>query len=191
MTVTDSYEYVTKTKPAPGDLRLVQGFVNTIDFEDGTDLIGRPESLEGWLRELGLMEGDTPASAADVERAHELREAVRALLHANHGDELAADAVETLNAAARRGPVQVRFDDAGGSGLETAAAGVDGALGRLLGIIHTAVADGTWERLKACGQDTCQWAFYDRSKNRSGSWCSMDSCGNRAKARAYRQRRRP
>ena len=48
------------------------------------------------------------------------------------------------------------------------------------------MADGTWRRLKACREDTCQWAFYDRSKNRSGTWCSMAVCGNRAKARAYR-----
>jgi len=36
----------------------------------------------------------------------------------------------------------------------------------------------------------CQWAFYDRSKNRSGRWCSMRTCGNRTKTRAYRTRRR-
>jgi predicted RNA-binding Zn ribbon-like protein len=34
------------------------------------------------------------------------------------------------------------------------------------------------------------WAFYDRSKNRSGHWCSMRVCGNRAKARQFRERRR-
>ena len=34
------------------------------------------------------------------------------------------------------------------------------------------------------------WAFYDRSKNRSGRWCSMDSCGNVEKARAFRERNR-
>jgi predicted RNA-binding Zn ribbon-like protein len=32
-------------------------------------------------------------------------------------------------------------------------------------------------------------AFYDRSKNSSRTWCSMSSCGNRAKTRAYRGRR--
>ncbi len=41
-----------------------------------------------------------------------------------------------------------------------------------------------------CSSDTCQWAFYDRSKNRSGRWCSMQVCGNRTKTRAYRARQR-
>ena len=46
------------------------------------------------------------------------------------------------------------------------------------------VADGTWSRLKACREDDCHWAFYDRSRNRSGQWCVMAVCGNRNKARA-------
>jgi predicted RNA-binding Zn ribbon-like protein len=54
--------------------------------------------------------------------------------------------------------------------------------------VTRAVVDGNWERLKACPLEGCLWAFYDRSKNRSRRWCSMDVCGNVAKARAYRQR---
>jgi predicted RNA-binding Zn ribbon-like protein len=66
---------------------------------------------------------------------------------------------------------------------------VTGALGRLLAIVSGAIADGSWERLKACREHSCEWAFYDHTKNRSGAWCTMDVCGNRAKARAYRERR--
>jgi predicted RNA-binding Zn ribbon-like protein len=51
--------------------------------------------------------------------------------------------------------------------------------------------DGTWDRMKACRADDCEWAFYDSSRNRSGTWCSMEVCGNRAKARAFRARHRP
>jgi predicted RNA-binding Zn ribbon-like protein len=52
------------------------------------------------------------------------------------------------------------------------------------------VESGGWERLKACPREECEWAFYDRSKNSSGRWCSMESCGNIEKARAFRERRR-
>jgi predicted RNA-binding Zn ribbon-like protein len=72
--------------------------------------------------------------------------------------------------------------------LEPDAGGVDGALGRLLAIVHVSIADGTWSRLKACREDSCEWAFYDHTKNRSGAWCDMGVCGNRAKARAFRER---
>ncbi|MQC82443.1 MAG: hypothetical protein DWG79_01045 [Chloroflexi bacterium] len=50
--------------------------------------------------------------------------------------------------------------------------------------------DGTWERLSRCNNNGCQWAFLDRSKNRSRRWCDMNSCGTQAKSRAYRARQR-
>jgi predicted RNA-binding Zn ribbon-like protein len=50
--------------------------------------------------------------------------------------------------------------------------------------------NGEWQRLKACRKDTCLWAFYDHSKNRSRHWCSMEVCGGQEKARAYRQRKK-
>jgi len=48
--------------------------------------------------------------------------------------------------------------------------------------------EGIWSRLKVCPNEACQWAFYDRSRNRSGRWCMMEVCGNRMKARSFRQR---
>ena len=51
-----------------------------------------------------------------------------------------------------------------------------------------AMLDGSWARLKACRN--CHWSFYDYSPNRSAAWCSMQLCGNRAKTRAYRRRKR-
>jgi len=47
-----------------------------------------------------------------------------------------------------------------------------------------------WRRLKVCRNDTCLWAFFDTSKNRSRHWCSMGDCGSQVKARAYRLRRK-
>ena len=73
-------------------------------------------------------------------------------------------------------------------GLGPGSGGCRGALAVLLAGIAEASAQGTWERLKACSAESCQWAFYDRSKNRSGKWCTMEVCGNRMKARTFRQR---
>jgi predicted RNA-binding Zn ribbon-like protein len=74
--------------------------------------------------------------------------------------------------------------------LDAQGRGVDGALARLLAIVSAAAESGQWERLKACPRDPCFWAFYDRSKNRSGRWCRMEDCGNIEKARAFRERKR-
>ena len=70
------------------------------------------------------------------------------------------------------------------------AAGVDGALGRVVAAAFAAMLDGSWARIKACPRDVCGWAFYDRSSNASATWCSMAVCGGRVKAGAYYRRRR-
>jgi predicted RNA-binding Zn ribbon-like protein len=68
------------------------------------------------------------------------------------------------------------------------APGIDGALGRIVAVVQTSIAAGTWARLKACRRDVCHWIFYDRSRNHSSTWCAMTVCGNRTKTRRYRQR---
>jgi predicted RNA-binding Zn ribbon-like protein len=175
-------------KPAPGELEVVRKFVNTHDVEDETDSIATPGALRDWLAERGLIARTERLDEEDVRKAHSVREAIRSLLLANNGEELDPRAIETLNNAARHAELVVTFDGDGEPQLSPVRPGLDGALGRLLAVAHRAQVDGTWERLKACAAEDCWFAFYDASKNRSGTWCSMDSCGNRVKARRYRAR---
>ena len=177
-------------KPAPGDLVLVQGFVNTRDLEEEREDLPDAPALTRWLSHYGLMKGDGPVSQADYRQAIRVREALRAVLVAKNGGEPDPGAIETLNAAAKTAELLVHFRDDGGAELVPVRAGVDAALGRLLAIVEHSQAEGTWERFKGCPDHNCNWAFYDWSKNRSATWCSMEVCGNRAKARAYRERRR-
>ncbi len=180
---------MSKRQQAPGDLELVRAFVNTADLEQQEDEIGSTTALAGWLAEHGLADTDARVSRADVERAIELREALRAVLLAhNAGPPAPAVVCETLDGAARRARVRLHFGAGAAATLAPEARGVDAALGRLLAIVHGAIAQGTWTRLKACREHTCEWAFYDHTKNRSGAWCTMRVCGNRAKARAFRER---
>jgi predicted RNA-binding Zn ribbon-like protein len=178
-------------KAAPGDLNHIRRFVNTLDLDDRSDAIADPTALRDWLAERDLIDERAELTAADVRQAHVVREALRKLLLANNGDPLDQDAVEALNAAAKGAELQLRVAPDGSAQLAPVRTGIDAAIGRLLAIVHTAMADGTWSRLKACAlHDTCEWAFYDWSKNHSGTWCDMKVCGNRAKARAYRERKR-
>jgi predicted RNA-binding Zn ribbon-like protein len=178
-------------KAAPGELNHVRRFVNTLDLADGSDDIATPEALRAWLAERELIDDRAQLSDADVRQARAVREALRKLLLANNGDPLDPAAVEALNAAAKGAELQFRVAADGSAQLAPVRSGIDAAIGRLLAIVHTAMADGTWTRLKACAlHDSCEWAFYDWSKNHSGTWCDMKVCGNRAKARAYRERKR-
>jgi predicted RNA-binding Zn ribbon-like protein len=180
------------SNPAPGPLEAVRAFVNTLDIDHAVELLSTPAELVAWLAEHDLLDGaeGARATAADLRRATQLREALRAHLLSHHGQELPAGAVATLDAASRRARLTVRFTGPDETGLEPEAGGVDGALGRLLAIIARAIEEGTWQRLKACPADTCQWAFYDASRNRSAVWCDMRVCGNRAKVRGFRERTR-
>ncbi|WP_280427300.1 CGNR zinc finger domain-containing protein [Nocardia brasiliensis] len=66
---------------------------------------------------------------------------------------------------------------------------VDFALATMLADVFAAVSAGTWPRMKACREPSCRWAFYDHSRNRGRTWCSMNVCGNRVKVRASHRRR--
>jgi predicted RNA-binding Zn ribbon-like protein len=181
---------MSKLQDAPGELEQVRAFVNTFDIEEGREELPTPAALGAWLGERELLDPATKVSRADLTHARQLREALRQVL-LSHTTRTPAppEASATLESAARRGRVRLTFGDDADSVLEAEAAGVDGALGRLLAIVHAARADGTWQRLKACREHGCEWAFYDHTKNRSGTWCNMAVCGNRAKARSYRARR--
>src|SRR5262249_52390983 len=45
-------------------------------------------------------------------------------------------------------------------------------------------------RTKRCAGLECGWLFFDTTKNKGRRWCEMSVCGNRAKVRAARARRR-
>ena len=166
---------------------LVIDFVNTAGFEPVREDLPTPAALVEWLSGHRLNPG-ARATKADLEEARAVREALRDLLSAHNEVETDVPrATAVLDAAAQRSGLGVRF--AGGvARAEPSAAGVRGALGRILAEVSVGMADGTWERMKVCRADDCLFAFLDTAKNRSRAWCSMQSCGNRAKVAAYRER---
>ncbi len=172
------------SKPAPGDLALIQAYVNTLEVDSGSDDLATEASAREFLALAGL--GGEAEAGLDLERLVRVREAFRGLLLTNNGGSVDPAALATLNAEAEVAALAVRFDAAGTPRLEPS--GPQAPIARLMAIAYQAMATGTWSRLKACREHTCEWAFYDHSKNRSGAWCSMEVCGNRTKARRYRSR---
>ena len=178
-------------KPAPGELELLQAFINTLEPDEDIEDFADPASLERWLVHYELMSAPHAAlTAADLEHVRTFREALRAVLIAKNGGPDAAAAADTLNGAAERAELIVHFDGEGAAALVPVRRGPAEAIARLLAIVERAQATGTWDRMKGCPDSGCGWIFYDWSKNRSATWCSMETCGNRAKARAFRERKR-
>jgi predicted RNA-binding Zn ribbon-like protein len=167
---------------------MVQAFVNTLDIENGVEELTTPAALHEALTRIGaLPEREGPLDEADLRVGLDAREALRALALGNSGVPVPPEAHATLERIARAAHFTVRFED-GRARLVPAAAAVDGALGRILAVVHESTADGTWWRLKGCPRDVCHWLFYDRSRNGSGKWCAMSVCGNRTNTKAYRRR---
>jgi len=164
-------------------LQLVADFVNTLDLEHGEDVLADASGLARWLRTRGLWDGRP--SGADLASARAVREALRDLMGINNGCPADSEAAAaTLDEASSRTGVGVHF---GAGALQLTSP--SGGIGAVMAAAGQAMMDGSWQRLKACRADSCRWAFVDSSRNHSRQWCSMQVCGNREKARAYRRRR--
>ena len=175
----------SSVRPLPPHADLLVAFTNSVDHELGTDDLTTPAELTRWLVGHGLLGRSTRSTVEDVQLARRLRDGVHAALVAHHdGDEDA----EALAEAAGALPLRLVVDD-GRPSLAPAQEGVRGALARLLVAVTDATADDTWPRLKICAADDCRWAYVDTTKNRSRAWCEW-GCGNKAKTRSYRARKK-
>ncbi|MFW6693566.1 CGNR zinc finger domain-containing protein [Streptomyces sp. MAR4 CNX-425] len=179
----------------PRAAELVADFANTLDIHAGTDALRTPADLAAWLTARGLLPapGPAPAPAPALDSAlHEacvaLRAGIREHLGTHVGDTPDRAVTEAADAALARFPVRIAADGT----LAPAGAPADGA-GRAVTELaiawSTLAVTGDAARLKRCAEHTCHEVFWDVSKNRSKRWCSMQGCGNRAKARAYAARR--
>ena len=154
------------------DVDLVLAFLNTLDIEAGTDLLGTDADWLAWARRPGLGEPGERAHARAV------RDALRGCI---------IDRAHPLDlGAAFTGGSAVHVELAEGIPVLV---GSD-AVGSVLAASARLAVLGQWDRLKICAAGECRSAFYDRSRNRSRTWCSMRVCGNRTKARNWRQRTR-
>jgi len=154
------------------DRELVVAFLNTVDFDEHTDVLDNDDAWLSWLSEHGLPQ---PAgeSASAVRRHRSKARMMR--------DDLRMVAMGD-DCEVRRFPLTLTVD-----GREPRLGGTD-ALEEVMGAFARLGILGELERVKICPADDCLWAFYDESRNGSRQWCSMAVCGNRAKARAHRAR---
>ena len=186
-------------KRAPMPLLLVQAFVDTLDQDLGTDIFAHPDEARAWLADAGLRVPEPqnagrpdPGFADDLRLAREARAGIQTLIGRNTGQEpLTPDDLAPLEQVLGQAQprLEVGTDGRVRLGPDLPARTLTDGLLALLLIIRDTQADGSWDRLKLCGNPDCRWAFYDRSHSRRGAWCEMASCGNRVKNRNLRARR--
>jgi hypothetical protein len=175
------------TPPAPGDLDLIRSFVSLHDHvrPSPQSLPPGSDTIVWWLRTCGGLPTGTDPSPEEVSWVAAVLGALRARVAENEGEPRDEAAIGVLDRAARDAGLEIRF---GEDALRPEAEGVRAVVGRVLAAAFLAELDGTWTRFRRCSNPTCRSVFWDRSKNHSGRWCSMQACGNQAKVRAYRRR---
>ncbi|WP_167542659.1 CGNR zinc finger domain-containing protein [Mycobacterium europaeum] len=173
--------------PAPGGLGLVQDFLNTRGIAGyGPDLLADISLAHDWVAGAVLAWSaargvDLPPPTFDDAALVKLR-ALRSKL-----DSL-------VNGEAPGGPSAVPaslvLSDDGAVRLEPTGSGWRWLASALWAEILLSQQAGTWRRIKQCHNHHCGSTFYDRSKNNSGVWHDVKTCGNAANLRASRARRR-
>ncbi len=179
-----------------------QDLINTLELgDDGpTDALATPEAGIGFLAHHGLGHEDALRAQASREgdrwlaRIAAARSAMREVWDAvvEHRPP-SSDALEMLNTLLDRGPrVELRGT---ADGVEVSHRHPDDdptgeALARIATPLVEAIAEDRTARFRVCANDECRWVFEDESRAGRRRWCDMSSCGNRAKVRRYRERRK-
>ena len=172
-------------------------FVNTLRerWRRRVECLVTPEDLGRWLLAAGLLTDPTTVPHQVLTEARELREAIDACVRAS-----------VAGQAPPRAVVRLVDDWLVHAGPRPQLVLADGRLGlserppadsprRALGTIALDAANmlGLPEqsaRVRICASDTCSARFFDRSPAGRRRWCSMQVCGNAAKARRHRSRAR-
>jgi predicted RNA-binding Zn ribbon-like protein len=110
-------------------------------------------------------------------------------MRANNGAKASEEVLAPLSEAAERSRYRTAVGPGGNVTLAPARSDLGGFEARLVLALERLQSHGAWPRLKACTDDGCRWAFFDATRNRSRTWCSMEECGNRQKTRRYRARK--
>lgn len=140
-------------------------------------------------REAGRREKE---AAATLKRAVALRGAIYRICAAIiHGARPRSSDLELLNQELNVAHGRVRLR-AGEGSLVWEWEDTKNALDRMLWRVADSAAEmfttDDLARLRGCPGEDCGWMFLDVSKNSRRQWCDMQTCGNLAKVRRFRQR---
>jgi predicted RNA-binding Zn ribbon-like protein len=180
-------------------------FLNTIELDGSGRPVEHLSSLDdacAWLVEHGLLypEEARPFASVSATRRDQLLTHIRAARAALRelvesivaGRPTHASAVATVNQLLRARTVLELVLTDGTLATRHRHPGdlLEGSLAELAGSLVEAVDAGQTARFRICANDGCRWVFEDTSRTSRRRWCSMASCGNRAKAARHRARQR-
>ena len=157
---------------------------------DAVERIPTPQRLVDWLAVTGLAVDS--CTAAQLERARELRESIHAAATAAAiQDALPASAVQVINDRSTQGRAAAVLTPDGKRRWRLGSASrVEDALGVIAADAISIIAGERDGRLALCASPTCRAAFFDTSQSRTRRWCDMNTCGNRQKKARFNANQR-
>jgi putative endopeptidase len=169
----------------------LDGYPALLDFARAAGLLDRAAAA----RLARRARGEPAAAARAFDEARRLREALYRVFSAQaHGRRVAAADLDAVNHALHEALPHLRVTRRGGGYAWDWRRGGGEPLDAPLRPIARSAAElltsADVARVRECDGATCTWLFLDSSRNRSRRWCSMESCGNRAKARRHYHRQR-
>ena len=204
--VTDSPPLMPVVAGHLATLQTGLDFVNTLDlWPVSHDHLDSPDAALDWLVDHDLMHRDArahvlthyskaPAAATQLlNRLRRVRQALRGVFEASASQQPPDPAdLDEINRALRTHYIYELVPAKDGVSLEHRHQGdpVDGAIARLAESIARELIRGDTTRLRVCENPQCRWVFKDTSRTGRRKWCSMRSCGNRAKVARHRARRK-
>ncbi|WP_030250861.1 CGNR zinc finger domain-containing protein [Streptomyces violens] len=174
---------------------LATSFTGTLSERhgDAVERIPVPHRLVDWLAVNGLAVDS--CTAAQLDRARELREAIHAAATAAATqDALPVSAVQVINDCSAQGRAAAILTPDGERRWRLGSAScVEDALGVIAADAISIIAGERDGKLALCASPTCRAAFFDTSQSRTRKWCDMNTCGNRQKKARFNanQRKKP
>ena len=172
-------------------------FVNTRFWRgqaEPTETLKTPEDLIAWTAANAGLRSPKPPTRREFQRAIDIRETLHRLFDAKAHDRTAASRdLEALNEALTAAPARTtlrRERGAYGWDVDMKSATALALLAPVLWSAGDLLAGPRLDRVRRCANPECGWLFLDDSRAGKRRWCSMQSCGNRAKARRHYHRSR-
>ena len=173
--------------PSVTDAERLRGYADLIAWSRHVGSLDAGESVA-----LLAAAADRPDAADSVwRRAVALRELIYRLFAGLAAGSPTARDLAAFNAALADalGHARVVPGDGGfGWGWDDGPAALDRPLWPILRSAADLLTSGRLDRVRTCAGHDCDWLFLDTSRNGTRRWCSMETCGNRAKVRRYSAR---
>ena len=172
-------------RPSAEPKELLTNYYELARFGEDSGIL-TPAQLDFLYERVHLLPDEAEEA---LRRARNLREALYEIFSTLRNKQTAPQgAMERLNGEIHNAALHARLVQRAGScewKFDEMTSVFDGMLWPIVRAAANLLTSSDLALVRACSSPTCRWLFLDTTKNHHRRWCSMQQCGNRAKARKF------